>query len=549
MTDLKRWKKNYWILLIGFHAILVLLIFLDQVQIGKGDPAQRVLTSYMYDWTSHIFTLKSLIETWPFGQFLLQNLLIKVFFYFDLDYGHQLRIISAFSVLCSFIGIYTLSLASSNLFGEIAKYLTGLILLSYTSLIDLAGSAYAEIYSFCFIGVAFWLITIHSKNIIRKFLFISLAGLSLFVANGMRHEVFFLTIGLIAYYFISKKIWQGIVIGCFGASFFSIKTFYSRFITTEPVTFLNFHTFNYQPDASISDNLYKQLIFFILPEGLILVLLLLLAYKIHQHLSFKSMISLIKKGFLILIIPLLTFSLFLFYAILSGNAIALDRYTFLQTSILLVILSGLFAQGNVCDRKVNKIYQSLYYMLPSLSVVLVTYYYILPIYEPNFTHRKHILEIDQTIEWLETNTRSSRILTIDRIGWWEQPLLLYSGFIPGQPINSYCDTFRPVLSHVAPDSIINPLRNATNFKLRVFESHWHIIEYQSQFVLVDSRGLYRENPDFKQSLRDNSHFIKYLKPDEPNRWTLISPYLEVPVSLEVVFKNNVVTILKVLNFS
>ena len=31
----------------------------------------------MYDWTSHIFTLKSLIETWPFGQFLLQNLLIK----------------------------------------------------------------------------------------------------------------------------------------------------------------------------------------------------------------------------------------------------------------------------------------------------------------------------------------------------------------------------------------------------------------------------------------------------------------------------------------
>jgi len=548
MTNLKRWKKTYWALLVGFHLILLLLISVGKVQIGKGDPAQRVLTSYSYDWTSRVFSGKSLIETWPSGQFLLQNLLVRGLLYLDLDYETQLRIISAFSVLCSFAGIYLLSLVSAKLFGEKAKYLTGFMLLSYATLVDLAGSAYAEIYSFCFIAIALWLITTNPKNIFGKFLLISLAGLSLFIANGMRHEVFFLTIGLVIYFLISKKIWQGIALGFFGGSFFSIKTLYSRFIATEPVTFLNFHTYNYQPDSSIGYNLYKQMIFFIFPEGLVLFLLILLVFKINHRLPLSALNSVLKKSFLILIIPLSTFSLFLFYAILSGHAIALDRYTFLQTSILIVIVCGLIARQDVFDKTVNKIHELLYFTLPPLSLILLAYYYILPIYEPNFTHRKHIPEIGQAIEWLGINTSQDRTLTIDRIGWWEQPLLLYSGFIPGQPSNSYCDTFRPKLSHVPPDSIIDPLRNETNNRLRVFESHWHIVEYQSQFVLIDSRGFDIKNPDFKQSFRDDSHFIKFLKPGVGGGWKLISPYLDEPLSLEVVFNNKVVTILKVLSF-
>jgi len=149
------------------------------------------------------------------------------------------------------------------------------LFLSYSTLNTMTPTTFSAIYVFGLTGLSFYLISLAITLKKLRWAELMMASALLLVANTIRHEVFFITLGICLFFVIRRNWPQAALFIIIGGTFFISKVIYSSFISTEAITFLNFTKLHYSVFGNSLLQIFLLIVLFTFPAGL----LMLLAYS------------------------------------------------------------------------------------------------------------------------------------------------------------------------------------------------------------------------------------------------------------------------------
>lgn len=430
-------NKNFFelsnaLLLMAIVLISTWLVLTGRIWIGQGDASQRTLMAIkMADTFPLSCSMRWLISNdWGPLHFIFQAMAIKMSVFADMpslvDTRQSVQILSIFFWA---IGIYFFARSAKIAANGFSSLFCAVFLAGLPALLGMSYSNISEIHNLAMVGLGIFASWKYLK--FQNKFWIYLACPPFLASTMLRNESIIIIVLVYAFIFMHHK--NRHILFSFLASsvFFTIKMTYALTVLGSGWNFLNAHNIQ---TIHIGEGLFAPISIIRLVNDnfwyFIALALISLILNASTGLPLrKRFFSAPNKALAFWLVLLLGYSLFLITGTLAGRIGDKSRYA-LMSGVAFTMLTGVIS-GQAVEKLFTK--KRRFKLLAYLGIISA--FLIMTIGAWTVFSRADATpsSVKNAVAWINKHATMEEAVHFDCLGWWEQPMLLYTlGVFPGR---------------------------------------------------------------------------------------------------------------------